>query len=335
MVWYNASNIALQPGADYKNRGLSMENLLLSFNVVAPLMIYMLIGVLLRKTNVADEHTLRGANNIIYYVTLPLMCYRAIAAADINAMFATPFLLYMAIAILVVYALAALLVPVFCKDNNRRGVLILGVFRSNDAIFGLAVAAALLGENNIGMMSVAVSLSVPLFGILAVIAMERYRSERVRFGTVLLRVIKNPIMIACYAGFIVNLLNIEFPAVIQKPIDALAAVTTPLAFVLLGGTISFAAVKKNRAAITAVSLLRLLIVPLVTVVAFLLLGFRSEHIVVTLIIFGAPVAMLTYSMAVGMGADDELAGTLVAITSVLSIVSMFLFIFVLKQFAFI
>jgi len=335
LVWYNASNIALEPGVDYKNRGLSMENLLLSFNVVAPLMIYMLIGVVLRKTNVADERTLRGANNIIYYVTLPLMCYRAIAAADINAMFATPFLLYMAIAILVVYALAALLVPVFCKDNNRRGVLILGVFRSNDAIFGLAVAAALLGENNLGMMSVAVSLSVPLFGILAVIAMERYRSERVRFGTVLLRVIKNPIMIACYAGFIVNLLNIEFPAVVQKPIDALAAVTTPLAFVLLGGTISFAAVKKNRAPITAVSLLRLLIVPLVTVVAFLLLGFRGEHIVVTLIIFGAPVAMLTYSMAVGMGADDELAGTLVAITSVLSIVSMFLFIFVLKQFAFI
>ena len=45
--------------------------------------------------------------------------------------------------------------------------------------------------------------------------------------------------------------------------------------------------------------------------------------------------MLTYTMAVGMQADDELAGTLVAITSVLSIVTMFFFIFVLKQFAFI
>ena len=54
-----------------------------------------------------------------------------------------------------------------------------------------------------------------------------------------------------------------------------------------------------------------------------------------LIIFGAPVAMVTYTMAVGMQADDELAGTLVAVTSVFSILSMFLFIFVLKQFAFI
>lgn len=153
-----------------------MENLILSFNVVAPLLIYMLVGVLLRKTGIVSEQLMRDANKIIYYVTLPLMCYRAIAVADIDAMFETPFLLYMAIGIIVTYALASWLVPKFCKDNNRRGVLILGVFRSNDAIFGLAVAAALLGENNIGMMSIAISLSVPLFGIFAVVAMERYRN---------------------------------------------------------------------------------------------------------------------------------------------------------------
>ncbi len=312
-----------------------MQNLLLSFNVVAPLMIYMLIGVLLRKTNIASERLMREANNIIYYVTMPLMCYRAIAAADLNAMFDTPFLLYMSLGILVIYALSAWLVPLFCHENRRRGVLILGVFRSNDAIFGLAVAAALLGENNLGFMSIAISFSVPLYGVLAVIAMERYRGERVRFGVVLLRVIINPIMIACYAGFLVNLLQINLPAVLQKPIDSLAAVTTPLAFVLLGGTISFASVKSNRAAIAIISLLRLLIIPLVAVGMFLLLGFRGEPIVVALIIFGAPVAMLTYTFAVNMQADDALAGTLVAITSLLSIFSMFVFIFVLKQFAFI
>jgi predicted permease len=312
-----------------------MENLLLSFQVVAPLMIYMLIGVLLRRTGVVDERVMRGANNIVYYVTLPLMCYRAIAASDISAMFDTPYLLYMAAGILALYALAALFVPVLCKENKRRGVLILGVFRSNDAIFGLPVAAALLGADHLGLMSVTISMSVPLFGILAVVAMERYRGEQVRFGQVLLRMIKNPLLIACFAGFVVNLLNIKMPDVVQKPIDSLAAVTSPLAFILLGGTISFAAVKKNRAAITAISLIRLLAAPLVTVAALLLLGFRGEFIVVALIIFGAPVAMLTYSMAVGMQADDELAGTLVAVTSVLSIVTMFLFIFVLKQFAFI
>ena len=100
-----------------------MQNLLLSFNVVFPLLIYMIIGALLRKTNIVTERLMRDANNIIYYVTLPLMCYRAIAAADVDAMFATPYLLYMALCILAVYALAAIFVPIFCKENSRRGVL--------------------------------------------------------------------------------------------------------------------------------------------------------------------------------------------------------------------
>ena len=310
-----------------------MENLLLSFNVVAPLIIYMLVGALLRKTGAMNEGAMRSANNIIYYVTLPLMCYRAVAASDLAAMLETPYRLYLAAGSIIIYALTAWIVPRVCKDDRRRGVLILGVFRSNDAIFGLAVAAALLGENNLGMMSIGISLCVPLYSLFSVIAMERYRGERVKVGKVLLRIVTNPIILGCVAGFIVNLLNITLPTVLQKPIDGLASITSPLAFVILGGTISFAAVKKNRAAITAISLLRLLIIPIIIVGTFLLLGFRGEYIVVVLIIFGAPVAMVTYTMALSMQADDELAGTLVAVTSVLSIITMFLFIFLLKQFA--
>lgn len=310
-----------------------MENLLLSFGVVAPLVVYMAVGALLRKTRVMDEPSFRKANNIIFYVTLPLMCYRAVAASDLAAMLDTPYLLYMTAGIVILYALAAWIVPRVSKDDRRRGVLILGVFRSNDAIFGLAVASALMGEDNLGLMSIAISLCVPLFSLFSVISMERYRGERVNFGKVLVRILTNPIILGCAAGFAVNLLGIELPALLQKPIDGLAQVTTPLAFALLGGTISFAAVKKNRLAILTVSLLRLLVIPVAVVGAFLLLGFRGEHIVVALIIFGAPVAMVTYNMAVALQADDELAGTLVAATSVLSIFTMFVFIFLIKQFA--
>ena len=309
-----------------------MENLLLSFRVVAPLILYMSIGALLRKTGAMDEFSLRKANSIIFYVTLPLMCYRAIAASDLSAMLETPYLLYMAIGIVILFALTAWIVPLVCKDDRRRGVLILSVFRSNDAIFGLAVAGALFGEDHLGLISIAISLCVPLFNLFSVVAMERYRGERVHFGKVPLRILTNPIIIGCIAGFVVNLLRIQLPSLLQKPVDALAAVTTPLAFLLLGGTISFAAVRKNRLAIRFVSLFRLLVIPVAVVGTFWLLGFRGEYLVVALIIFGAPVAMVTYNMALAMQADDELAGTLVATTSVLSIFTMFVFIFLFKQF---
>ena len=312
-----------------------MDNLLLSFNVVVPLILYMGVGALLRKSGIVDAHAFRGANNIVFYAALPLLCFRAIAASDLSAVFESPFLLYCIIGILLLFSLASLIVPRVCKVDQRRSVLIMGTFRSNDAIFGLGVATALLGEDHLALMALAIALSVPLFNVLAVISMEHFQGGETTFWRLLLRILKNPVLLGCLAGFAASLIHLELPEIIATPVKGIASLTTPLAFVALGGTMTFDALKKNRVGVTVVSLLRLLVIPAVALSVFLLLGFRGEPIVVALIIFGAPVAMATYTMSVGMGADDELAGSLVAVTSVLSIVTMFFFIFVLKQLAFI
>lgn len=312
-----------------------MENLLLSFNIVAPLIVYLLTGAALRKTGIVDEHAFRGANAIVFYATLPLLCMRAIGASDLSEMIKTPFLLYVLFGILLFFALSVLFVPRFCSDDKRRPVLVLGVFRSNDAIFGLGVAAALLGEDNMALMSLAIAMSIPLFNMLSVIVLERYTGGTIAWWRLILRVLKNPVVVGCVAGFIVNLTGLTFPAFLDTPMKGIASLTTPLAFITLGGTMTFAALKKNRLAITLVSLLRLLLIPAVSLAVLLALGFRGAPIVVALILFGAPVAMASYTMAVAARADDELAGSLVAVTSALSIVTMFFFIFVLKQFAFI
>jgi len=312
-----------------------VENLLLSFNVVAPLILYMGVGALLRKSGIVDVHAFRGANNIVFYTALPLLCFRAIAASDLSAVVESPFLLYSIIGILLLYTLASIIVPRVCKVNQRRSVLIMGAFRSNDAIFGLGVATALLGEDHMALMALAIALSVPLFNVLSVISVEHYQGGATNFWRLLFRILTNPVLLGCLAGFIASWVHLELPEVLATPVKGIASLTTPLAFIALGGTMTFDALKKNRVAVTVVSLLRLLLIPIVALTVFLLLGFRGEPIVVALIIFGAPVAMATYTMSAGMGADDELAGSLVAVTSILSIVTMFFFIFVLKQLAFI
>ena len=68
-----------------------MENLLLSFRVVAPLMLYIAVGALLRKTGIVDRPTLRGVNNIVFYASLPVLCFQKIAASDLSSMVETPF----------------------------------------------------------------------------------------------------------------------------------------------------------------------------------------------------------------------------------------------------
>ena len=306
-----------------------MEQLLVSFRVVAPLVLYMAVGVLLKRLRTVDDAGFRGINRILFYVTIPSLCYLSVAAADLRAMVETPFLLYVGLGLTLVFLLSMLIVPRFCKDNARRGVLVLGIFRPNEGIFGLSIAAALLGAAHMGYMTLAVSLSVPLTNALSVYAMERYRGGRANLGRMLVQIFTNPILIGCLLGFAANLIQLRLPTVLNTTLTGIAGITTPLAFITLGGTLSFGSLRKNRVSLAVVTLLRLVVIPLVFVLLFAWLGFPKDAVASVLIVFGAPTATVIYNMAANLGADEDLAASIVAITSVLSIVTMFLFLFTL------
>lgn len=308
-----------------------MENLLLSFNVVAPLMIYMALGYLLRKLGVVSEKTFTQLSHIVLYVCVPALCCDNLRTLDLREAFSNATALYMAIALVIVFILCWLIVPRFSHEASRRGVLIHAIFRSNDGVFGLAVAAALLGEAHMGLMVICIAVTIPLFNLLGVIIMEYYRGGKPHIGHMLLKVITNPIIISCAAGALLSLFGINLPLFIAKPLAGLSATSAPIGFIALGGALSFGALKKNRQAIAAASLFRLVVIPAAVTSVFYLLGLRGNDLLVGAVIFGAPSAMTVYPMACRMGGDQQLAGGLVAITSALSLITIFGIIFILKQ----
>jgi len=305
--------------------------LLVSFRVVAPLILYMAAGALLRRFRIIDEAGFRGANLIVFYLAVPALCFRSLLVADLGAMIETPFMLYVGLGITLLFALSMLLVPRFSHDDARRGVLVLGIFRSNEGIFGLAIAAALFSADRLTFVTLAVSMSIPLCNVLSVVAMERYCGTKTSFGRLLIEILKNPILIGCLLGFAANLAGLRLPEALDTPIAGFASITTPLAFVAIGGTLSFGSVRKNRVALTTVTLLRLVVIPIAAVIVFRLLGYPKDAVAAALFVFGAPSAMVTYNMAASLGADKDLAAAIVATTSVLATVTMFLFVFAFRS----
>ena len=102
---------------------------------------------------------------------------------------------------------------------------------------------------------------------------------------------------------------------------------------MLGATFRFEAVKENfRRLILALSC-KLIIFPAVTLPIAAALGFRGIDILGLLILFGAPVADASYSMAVQMDGDNELAAEVVVFSSLFSILTLFIWIFLLKNLA--
>lgn len=112
-----------------------MDNLLLSFNVVAPLMVYIIVGLLLRRFQIVSVDTCRAMSRVVFYVAVPALVMVNILNSDFGTVFSDPFTLYLACCVVALFLLALWLVPRFCSDNRRRGPIVQGIFRSNDGIF--------------------------------------------------------------------------------------------------------------------------------------------------------------------------------------------------------
>ena len=305
--------------------------MILSFNVVVPLFLMLVLGYSLKQIRVYDEHTISGMNQLVFKVFLPLLLFINIYQTDVAGVFDLKLMLVAVLGVLGSFFMTWLIIAWIEKDNRKRGVLIQGIFRSNFEIFGIPVTTSLFGGEATGAAALLVAVIVPIFNMLSVVILEIYRGSRINVPKILKGIITNPLIIGSVTGLLCLLLHIKIPLVLEKTISDLSKVTTPLALVILGGSFTFSSMKGNVKQIAIGVLGKLVIVPVICLSFALLIGIRGVGLAISMSIFASPTAVSSFSMAKQMDGDADLAGHLVVLGSMLSVVTMFIWIFIFKQ----
>lgn len=309
-----------------------MENLILSFNIVLPIFLILSLGYILKKLKILDELTTKNMNSINFKVFLPLLLFYNVYKTDLSVVFNPKLLIFSIISVILVFLLLFIIIPLLEKDNRKRGVIIQGIFRSNFVIFGVPVCEALFGQNATGVASMLIAIVVPLFNFLAVICLEIYRGGNINFKKIIKGIITNPLIIASIIGLFFIYFKIKLPTPIEKTINDISKIATPLAFILLGSSFTFSAFSVYIKQLSITILGKLIIVPGIVLYIAALLGFRNVELTCLLSVFASPTAVSSYTMAEQMDGDSILAGQIVVLTSIISIITVFLWIFILKQF---
>jgi predicted permease len=312
-----------------------MENLILSINVVLPLFLTMTLGYILKRLKMFDDNTLKVMNSVTFKAFLPLLLFYNIYKTDLKGAINLRLMCFALISVTLIFVILCLFIPLIEKDNKKRGVLIQGIFRSNFIIFGLPVACSLFSDDKVGVVAILIATVVPLFNMLAVISLEIFRSGKLNIRNTLKGIITNPLIIASAIGLCFLILDIKLPTAIEKSVSDISKIATPLSLILLGGSFAFTEVKTHlRQTIIGVAG-RLVIIPLILMPISILLGFRDVELLALMLIFASPTAISSFTMAQKMDADSDLAAQIVVFTSAFSILTVFLWIFILKQFSFI
>lgn len=309
-----------------------MESLKLSFEAVMPIFILMLIGYFIKKIKLADKKSLDVMNKMIFKIFLPVLLFYNIYSTKTADVFDVKLIVFTVIGILFILIAGYFAVLFLTKDNKKRGVMLQGFFRGNYAILGIPLVSYICGNRASGLASLMVVVVIPVFNILAVIALERFRESNSKLDVLKLfkGVITNPLIIGCMIGLVFFVLDIKLPAILEKSVKDVASIATPLSIIVLGSVFELSDIKGYFKENVIVVVTRLVIVPLLILPAAVWFGFSGEALACLLIVFASPIAVSSFAMAQQMDGDETLAVQVIATSSVFCLVTLFLWIFVLS-----
>lgn len=309
-----------------------MENFTLAINVVFPLFFMMALGYGLKIVGIFEDDFLKKLNNLCFKVFLPAVLFNNIYNSNFQELFQLDLILFAVSAVVLSFTLLMLLIPLVEKDNLNRGVVIQGIFRSNFILFGIPVTVSLFGAENTGVASILIAFVVPFYNLFAILALSMYSSEKKSKKAVVKSILCNPLIIASVVGIVFALFSLRLPAMVESSITSVGSIATPLALIVLGGGFEFGDMKSYPRLLILSVFGKLLLLPGIFLPLGVYFGFRGMELTALLAMLASPTAVSSYTMAQSMKVNDVLAGQIVVVGSLLSVLSMCFWITILKNY---
>ncbi len=311
-----------------------MENFLFSLNVTLPIFIIIVVGGFLKRIGLLNDGFCAVADKLVFKVALPVQLFQDIAAMDIRADFSGKFVVFCMIATTCMFAATWILGAVFLKDKSMVGAFAQAAARGSAAILGIAFVENIYGDS--GMTPMMIVAAVPLFNIYSVIILTVTSSEGEFNGALvkklLVGVVTNPIILGIAAGMVWSLLGLPMPVILSKSVHYIAITATPLALLVLGATFKGREALQKIGPTIAAAFLKLVAIPAAIFPFAIHMGFRGSELVAIMIMLASPTTVTCYIMAKNMGGDDTLSASVVMTATLLSSVTLTLWVFVMKTF---
>jgi predicted permease len=298
-------------------------------NSIAPIFLLIALGKVLQKSGFFSEPFFKSLNRFVFWFALPSLLISSISSAKLEfgtisrivALFGSATLLSLAVA----WGIARMLK----LPAPTKGAFIQGSFRGNGAFVGLPVILYTLAEAHPeahALGTVVLAPVVVLFNVLSVSVLLHYGKNKHSAGdsiaTFFLQIVKNPMLMACVLGIAFNLLGINLPVFLVRSLDALGKSALPLVLMSIGAGLAFERLKGAASPSLIAALIKVVVAP---ALGFLLAGlFHLDQTGKMIAIFylGCPAAGMSYVMADVMGNDATLAGRIIAVSTLLSAITL-------------
>lgn len=330
------------------------ETFQFAFNAICPMVLLMLLGYFSRRMVFFDENALKKLNGFVFQFGIPALMFCNVYSLDRLSDISIPLMVFALVSLVGLTGIGVIFAHLTSARQGEKGVMIQDVFRSNFAIVGATMAQSLGGAAG---SVVAASLQAPsiiYFNVAAVICLTAYSvnaDRTVHAGGIIVSILKNPLIQVQLAGVLCLCVRGLIPVDSQglpvftlenhlpwlySFLNSLAQMASPLVLILLGTQVDFRAVGDFKRQLVSGTMMRLVFAPafglMLAVIAGKLGLLEVSPAVFSALIalYGSPAPAAGAVMAEQMSDAGELARQYVVWTTVGSVISLFLWVVLLR-----
>ncbi|MFY0665989.1 MAG: AEC family transporter [Natronospirillum sp.] len=302
-------------------------------NALGPVFLVILLGVALRRLAFPTFDFWPQLERLVYFVLFPAMLVSELATADFSGLAVSRVLLAVVGMLAVMTVVTIVLQPLVSKSGAQFTSVFQGGMRFNSFIV-LAVASELFGSSGLALAAVIMALMIPLLNVLCVSVFAFYAGdERASVLSTVTAIGKNPLILGCVAGIVLNVTGIGLPGWSRLTVEILARSALPLGLLAVGVALNLDALRAGKMPLVYASLLKFVGMPLVAVGFSVWLGLSVQEQSVLLLFAAMPTATSAYILARQLGGDAPLMAAIITAQTLMAMIILPVVLF-LNQFWF-
>jgi len=301
-----------------------------------PVFALMGLGFILRRRGFISEHSHAFLGRFVFYFSLPVMVFLSIASSNLAELF-HPAVFWITIPVTVFSGILFFTIGKGAGFSpGKVAVVSLSAFWGNTVYLGFPLITRAFGENALSYGAMMNAVSLPVFiGLGTVLLSSASGSKDASFISKVRSVVTNPIIQAVIWGILASFLIHQggLKPLVQKSrgltfsVDMvlstarfLSVLGMPLALLVVGGAINPAKVRGDKYMILLNSLARLIVTPFISfMIAYIF--FRNADIQVvgtSVLLMSVPLSVSACVISAKLGADEELVSATLVVSTVLS-----------------
>jgi predicted permease len=187
----------------------------------------------------------------------------------------------------------------------------------------LSLGSTLFGDEGLALVTIAAAAMIPTANVLSVHGLLLHADQPSGSKPRPLRaLVTNPLIIACAIGGILAATNASIPGELDDTLRILGSATIALGLLSAGAGVDLSALRRAGRRTLTWSLIRLLGLPAVTYLVGLAVGLTGTPLAIALVCSGVPTATNGYILSRELGGDTALSANLIAVQTVLAMVTL-------------